>query len=168
MLLGDQENPGDEDAETIYGRALMVSESFGVERKRHDGGEQIMVLVDSGASGVQLFVKLNYSHLDHVDLNTPRKIGTAGGSQMVGTMKGLLEGFFTDEHYLIAVLILSGIGSKVQSITAAVSKDVASIFDTEIHTLTLKTTRSLFHSEWGYKPLLFDIEQPLLTHSCLT
>lgn len=62
ISLGEQDTPDathihdrvNEDVERIYGTALMVSESLGVEIKLHDNGKQVTVLLDSGPSGNDL------------------------------------------------------------------------------------------------------------------
>ena len=57
VSLGEQDKPdvihihdrGNQGGVSIYGTALMVSESAGIEQKPHDGDNQVTVLVDSGA-----------------------------------------------------------------------------------------------------------------------
>ena len=118
----------------------MASKSSGVEQKRHDGDNQVMVLIDSRASGNyfddQLILQPKHRLLDHVDLTVPRKILTAGGSLLDRTTGGLLQGYITAEYgyppiFRVGILIMSGIGSNLYSVKTTASKGIASIFNVE-------------------------------------
>ena len=73
--------------------------------------------------------------MDRADLTVPRKILTARGFLLDGTSEGLLQELITDEYgnpHLVRVgAVVSGIGSNLYSVKAAVSKDIASIVDIE-------------------------------------
>lgn len=85
------------------------------------------------AKRLLLIPELKHRLLDRVDLTVPGTILTDGGSQLDGTMKGLLQGFVADEYgnshlVRIDILIMCGIGSNLYPVNTAGSKGTASIF----------------------------------------
>lgn len=63
----------------------------------------------------QYIPELKHRRLNGVDFTVPRKMLTAGGSQLYGTTDGLLLGFVTDKYrnphlVRISILIVPGIG----------------------------------------------------------
>ena len=92
----------DGESEPIYGMAPMESKLAEIERKLHESGNAVTVLVDSGASG-HYFDNLIIPELKHrlqgyISLSTPRTILTARGALLDGTAERVLQGLITN-HY---------------------------------------------------------------------
>ena len=74
----------DGEGEPLYGLAPTEPDSVEIERKPHESGNVVTVLVDSGASGYYfddlIIAELKHRLQDHTSLRTPRTILTAGGA----------------------------------------------------------------------------------------
>ena len=82
----------------------------------------------------------------------PRKLLTAGGALLDGTVEGILQGLVTDNHEeqhlaRIAILIVPGIGCNLFSVSSATKKGVVSIFDFDNPRLELSGITVLLRAE---------------------
>ena len=145
ILLGGQDEPDlfyvwgtDGEGEPLYGTALMASGPAAFKHKPSAGDDSVTVLVDSGVSGHYfddlIIPSLKHRLLNYVLLTTPRKILTAGGASLDGTVEEILQGLITDNHEeqhlaQIAILIVPGIGRNLLFVKLTTKKGVVSIFD---------------------------------------
>ena len=123
---------------SFYGMSPLEPESAEIERKPHESGNIVTVLVDSGASGHYfddtIIPDLKQRLQDYTSLSTPRTILTAGGALLDGTAEGVLKGLITgdygEQHLAwIAILIVPGIECNIFSLKTAARKGIVSIFD---------------------------------------
>ena len=107
-------------------------------RWRHESGNVVTVLVDSGATGhyfdETIIPDLKHRFQDYTSLSTPRTILTAGGALLDGTAEGVLQVFITDDYgewhlARMAILTVPGIGRNLFSQKTAARKGIVSIFD---------------------------------------
>ena len=114
--------------------ALLEPEPAKIERKPHENGFVITVLVDSGASG-HYFDDIIIPDLKHrlqgcTSLSTLGKILMAG-ALLDSTAQGVLQGFIMDdygEQHLarVAILNVPGIGHNLFSVKTAARKGIVS------------------------------------------
>ena len=128
---------------SLYGMAPLEPEPLEpepaeIERKPHESGNVVTVLVGSGASGHYfddtIIPDLKHRLQDYTPLSTPRTILTAGGALLDGTAEGVLRGLITDDYgkyrfARIAILIVPGIGRDLFSVKTAARKGIVLIFD---------------------------------------
>ena len=92
----------DSEGGSFYGMTPVELEPAEIERKPHEIGNVVTVLVDSGASGHYFddtFIPdLKHRLQDYTSLSTPRTILTAGGALLDGTSKGVLQGLIADDY----------------------------------------------------------------------
>ena len=83
----------DGDGGSFYGMAPVEPEPAEIERKPHESGNVVTVLVDSRASGHYfndtIIPDLKHRLQDYASLNTPRTILPAGGALLDGTAEGV-------------------------------------------------------------------------------
>ena len=130
----------DGEGEPLYGMAPMEPEPAEIERKPHESGNVVLILVDSGASSHyfddMLFPDLKRPLQDYNSFSTLRTILTAGGALLDAAVEGVLQGLIADDYgeqelAQITILIVPGIGSIVFSAKPAARKGIISIFDVD-------------------------------------
>ena len=128
----------DGEGEPLYGLAPTEPDSVEIERKPHESGNVVTVLVDSGASGHYfdglIIPELKHRLQDYTSLSTPRTILTSGGALLNGTAEGVLQGLITDDYgeqhiARIEILIVFDTGHNPFLVKTAARKGIISIFD---------------------------------------
>ena len=122
---------------SLNGMTPMEPEPSEIERKPHESGNVVAILVDTGASCYCfddiIISDLKHRSKDYASKITPRTVLTAGGALLDGAAEGVLQGLITDdfgEQHLarIAILIVPGIGRNLFSVKTAATKGIVSIF----------------------------------------
>ena len=92
----------DGEGEPLYGLAPTEPDSVEIERKPHESGNVVTVLVDSGASGYYfddlIIAEFKHRLQDHTSLRTPRTILTAGGALPDSMSEAVFQGLTNDDY----------------------------------------------------------------------
>ena len=125
-------------------KALGASPSVAVTSEDSVNSNFATFVVESGASGVYfdgaIIRDLKHRLEDYVHLTTPRKILTAGGAILDGTVEGVLQDYVTDDNgnqilVRVDIVVVPGIGLNLFSVMTAAKKGIVTIFDYENHRL---------------------------------
>ena len=90
------------DDEELVEKAFMVFSSAVIPFQNSVNINLVTIMVDSGASGHYVYdaiiIDIRHRLQDYVHLATPRKILTAGGALLDGTVEGKLQGPVVDGY----------------------------------------------------------------------
>ena len=130
--MANDEEPGE--------KALGASPSVTVTSEDSVNSNLATLMVDSGASGHYfddaIIRDLKHRLQDYVHLTKPRKILTAGGAMLDGTVEGVLQGLITDDNgnqilVRVDIVVVPGIERNLFSVMTAAKKGITTIFDYE-------------------------------------
>ena len=121
-------------------KALMASSSVTITSEDSVNSSLSTLIVDKGASGHYFGDAIirdpKHRLQDYVHLTTPRKIFTAGGAILDGTVEGVLQGLITDGkdnqiRFRVDIVVVPGIGHNLFSVMTAAKKGIATIVEYE-------------------------------------
>ena len=119
-------------------KTLMTSSSAAITFQDSVNSNLATLMVDSGASGHYfndaIIRDLKHRLQDYLHLATDRKILTAGGALLNGTVEGVLQGLVTNDYgnqilVWVEIEVVLGIGRNLFSVMTAAKKGIVTIFD---------------------------------------